>query len=91
MSEHYRTFSVIFSFLLRTNGKKTEFLLHRRQNAGHQYGGAPAIMEPDKCSELSFSTYLSCYDMSSKYFKKECDTDYNNTLKQFGRAIDDLS
>jgi len=116
MSEPFRTFSAVFPVITRTDGEKTEILLHRRQNTGYQdgkwdiagsghvdegetarmaaareckeelgievdvddlrfvrlshrfsgrtyydiyfvvgkYGGAPEIMEPDKCSEMNW-------------------------------------
>ena len=38
MSEHFRAFSAIFPLILRTDGRKTEILLHRRQNTGWQDG-----------------------------------------------------
>ena len=38
MSEHFRTFSAIFPFILETDGEKTKILLHRRQNTGYQDG-----------------------------------------------------
>jgi len=38
MGEHYRTFSAVFPFILKTDNDKTKILLHRRQNTGYQNG-----------------------------------------------------
>ena len=38
MSEHFRTYSAVFPLIFDKDNKKTNILLHRRQNTGYQDG-----------------------------------------------------